>query len=97
VREVVLLADALEDLEDSADYLEARDPGAEHRFLAEVHRAMSRVSDNPHVGPALGNGVHRLGLRRFSYNVYYRVEPARVVVFAILHQRRDPRVWQRRL
>lgn len=82
---------------ESAEYLEAQTPGTERRFLAEVRRTMNRLSDNPHVGPAVGGGVHRLGMRRFRYNVYYRIKHERVVVYAILHQRRDPWDWQRRL
>lgn len=95
--EVFLDPSAVEDLEDTADYLDEQTPGLDIRFLAEVQRTLRRLSENPRIAPEVGSGVHRIGLYGFSYNVYYRIEEPGVVVFAILHQRRDPRQWQRRL
>ena len=36
------------------------------------------------------------GARRFSYGIFYRVRADRVEVIGIFHDRRSPRVWQRR-
>jgi plasmid stabilization system protein ParE len=88
---------AVEDLEEAADYLDEQRPGLDIRFLAEVQRTLRRVSENPRIGPEVGPGVHRLALYGFSDDVFYRIEEPGVVIFAILHQRRDPRHWQRRL
>jgi plasmid stabilization system protein ParE len=67
------------------------------RYLAgEVEHALGRLAENPHVGPEIGGGVRKLGTQRFPYNLIYRGEPARVLVFAVAHQRRRPRYWRDR-
>ncbi len=38
----------------------------------------------------------KAGVRRFPYSVYYRTEATRIVVLAVFHGKRDPRVWQAR-
>jgi hypothetical protein len=40
--------------------------------------------------------IRRVPVRRFPYCVFYRVEPDRIVVLAIFHGRRNPRIWQAR-
>ncbi|PSB02814.1 hypothetical protein C7B64_11345 [Merismopedia glauca CCAP 1448/3] len=40
--------------------------------------------------------VRRAVLRRFPYAVYYRIISSRVVVTAVFHSRRDPKIWQDR-
>jgi plasmid stabilization system protein ParE len=41
--------------------------------------------------------VRKAGVKRFPYSIYYRDEPTRIVVLAVFHGRRDPRVWQARI
>ena len=37
--------------------------------------------------------VRRAVVSRFPYAVFYRVEPKRVVVLAVLHMARDSKLW----
>ena len=37
--------------------------------------------------------VRRALVSRFPYGIFYRVESKRVVVLAVLHTARDPKVW----
>lgn len=37
--------------------------------------------------------VRRAIVTRFPYAVFYQVEPKRVVVLAVIHTARDPRLW----
>ncbi len=40
--------------------------------------------------------IRRALTSRFPYAVYYRIVESDVVVFGILHTRRDPHEWQSR-
>jgi plasmid stabilization system protein ParE len=40
--------------------------------------------------------VRRSIPRRFPYGVFYRIEQADVLVFAVVHLHRDPSTWQDR-
>jgi plasmid stabilization system protein ParE len=50
----------------------------------------------PHLYAEVHNDIREALVDRFPYAVYYRVEPAQVVVVAIVHTARDPAIWQSR-
>jgi plasmid stabilization system protein ParE len=44
---------------------------------------------------AVHGEVRRAILSNFPYAVFYRIEARRVVVLAVLHTARDPKLWPR--
>jgi plasmid stabilization system protein ParE len=40
--------------------------------------------------------MRRALVRRFPYAIFYKIEAAEIVVYAIFHGARDPRAWRRR-
>jgi plasmid stabilization system protein ParE len=96
VIEVRLLPEAEDDLAEAAVFLEGRVPGLGERLTAEVEHAIERLRENPHVGPHLGRGVHKLRVNRFPYNLVYRVLSTEVLVLAVAHHRRRPSYWRGR-
>jgi plasmid stabilization system protein ParE len=40
--------------------------------------------------------VRRVLVRRFPYSIYYRFRADRIVVLAVFHNKRDPKVWKAR-
>jgi plasmid stabilization system protein ParE len=97
VIEVVLLPKARRDLSEATKYLERRQVGLGERLASEVESALERLAENPSIGPEVSPGVRRLLVNTFPYSVIYRIQPARVLVLAVEHQRRNPRHWQDRL
>jgi toxin ParE1/3/4 len=65
-------------------------------FLAAVQVVLDRIEQNPEVHAPIFQAVRRGRVKRFPYAVYYRIEPDRLVVIAVLHSKRDPRGWQSR-
>lgn len=94
--EVVLLPEAEDDVSDAAAFLEQRVPGLGERLVGEVERALARLAANPSLGPHLGRDVHKLSVRRFPYNLVYRISPERATVLAVAHHRRRPSYWRGR-
>jgi len=74
----------------------ASDPTVAVRFMAALDRAMDQVADHPERWPSYLHGTRRLLVRRFPFAIVYRVEAQRVLVVAIVHQRRRPGYWRRR-
>jgi plasmid stabilization system protein ParE len=97
VRVITLLEEAEDDLAEAALFLEGRNPGLDQIFCGDVGYALERLMENPYVGPEIEPGIRRLGLRRFPYNVVYKVLPDRVRILAVLHHRRSPEHWRDRL
>jgi plasmid stabilization system protein ParE len=93
---VVLRAEAEEDLEEARDWYEDQRPGLGVEFLAEVDAAIYRLADAPQRFPEVHGSLRRGLLRRFPYAIYFLAEADRIVIVAILHQRRNPAAWNQR-
>lgn len=95
-RPVVLRLEAEVEFSDASEWYERQRPGLGADFIACVEETLERIADTPELhGIILGN-VRRAGVRRFPYSVYYTVEAERIIVIAVLHGNRDPRIWQSR-
>lgn len=77
------------------DY-ENRSPGLGSRFLAELVDFVQRVRNHPHLYGVVHGRNRAGGLPHFPHLVYYRAEPTRIVVTAVIHGRRHPRRSRRR-
>lgn len=62
-------------------------------FLQAVKAALHRIADFPELFPRTNEGVRRALVERFPFAVFYLAEPDRIVVLAVLHTARDPRIW----
>ena len=92
---VVLTPQAAVEFDAASDwYQEHADLGAQ--FTLHVRDALRHIGRSPQVHPVIYRDIRRVTLRRFPYNVYFRANPHRVEVIAILHGRRDPSVWKKR-
>jgi plasmid stabilization system protein ParE len=85
-------ADALEAYRWYSDQLH----GLGEEFLAEIDRALETIRAHPEATRKLHREFRRVLTRRFPYAVFYAVQADRIVVFAILHTARDPRLWRKR-
>lgn len=71
-------------------------PGLGGEFLGEIDRALENIRANPEAHRKLHREFRRVLTRRFPYAVFYALRDNRIVVFAILHTARDPRLWRKR-
>ena len=81
---IVLRPEAEADLQEARDWYDARRQGLGSEFIGEVDAVFHRLAINPQHFPKLQGELRRALVRR------------RTVVVGVLHQRRDPAVWQRR-
>lgn len=94
---VVLRPEARADLHEASNWYEAQRLGLGDEFLQQVDAAFRRIEMQPTQFPKIHGELRRVLLRRFPYSAYFLNERRRIVVIGVLHQRRDPWVWQRRL
>jgi plasmid stabilization system protein ParE len=93
---VILRPLAEADLEDAARWYEAERGGLAGRFLSDAGRTFSRIAERPLQFPLVAGDVRRAMLHTFPYAVYFRTSDEAVVVSAVLHLRRHPKVWRGR-
>jgi plasmid stabilization system protein ParE len=79
-------------------YVRKAGPVVAGRFQTAFDDAIARVGTNPRAWAKHLYGTRRCRLRlRYPYFLIYVVEPARVLVVAVAHDRRRPGYWRRRL
>ena len=93
---VVLRPEARAEFDDAFDWYEQQRPGLGVDFVGQVQEVLDRISATPELYAQIFQDVRRAVVRRFPYSVLYKVEPQQVVVLAVFHSRRDPKIWQAR-
>ena len=64
---------------------------------AEIDAALQRIAAHPKLYQIVAGEARRAVLRRFPFSVYYREVSDWVEIVAVVHQARDPRIWQERI
>jgi plasmid stabilization system protein ParE len=88
---VIIRPAAEADLRDARLWYESQRSGLGDELLNEIDRIVQLLEEQPERRPIYYNGFRRLITRRFPYKIFYRVEGERVIIFRILHAKRDHR------
>jgi plasmid stabilization system protein ParE len=88
---VIIRPNAEADLREARLWYDSQRPGLGDELLDEFGRAICLLEEQPERRPIYYNGFRRLLARRFPYKIFYRIEENRVIVFRILHAKRDHR------
>lgn len=84
------------EIAETVAFYEGRAVGLGEEFLVELWRIFGLIENAPETWPQLDEKVRRCRLGRFPFGVYYRIDPDRIVVFAVMHGRRRPGAWKKR-
>ncbi len=87
---------AAKDLEEAAEWYEAKQRGLGEEFLEAVRVASNAIVENPEQFPVLYRNTRRALVRSFPYGIYFRVVSNRALVVACMHARRRPTRWRSR-
>ena len=94
---LILSVEAESDFDTTFDWYEEQRAGLGIEFVSHVQAALDLIASRPEMFAPRAENVRRALVRRFPYAVYYRLEPDRIVVLAIVHTSRDSSVWLKRL
>ncbi len=81
------------DLAGAYGWYEGKRAGLGEEFLGAVGGCLHAIQEFPDMYARVHGEVRRAIVSRFPYTVFYRIEPKRVVVLAVLHMASDPRFW----
>ena len=85
--------DAEEELNESGDYYEFRQPGLGIRMGHAVLAAIGEAAINPERYRAVAHGCRAIRVKRFPFRVIYRFTGAAIQIIAIMHDSRRPGCW----
>lgn len=97
MRKVTFHPEADAEVTEAARYYETGSPGLGFSFLMELQASIEQILTNPKAYQLVGAEVRRKPLRRFPYSLIYAIEPDRIRVVAVAHQKRRPHYWRSRL
>jgi plasmid stabilization system protein ParE len=84
------------DIEAAATWYEQQQTGLGLRFIDAVDHVLRRIRESPLQFPSIATEIRRALLHTFPYAIYFRLTEERIVVLAVLHLHRDPRIWRER-
>jgi len=94
---IVYRVEVPDEINEAEEWYDEQRPGLGRQFRATLTGHLDTIVAAPLAYAVEYREVRSAPMQRFPYVVYYRVESDRIVVIAVLHGRRDPRTWQRRV
>jgi len=91
------LPEARRDLASAVAWYDSEFPDLGQELAREAQRLCVLISESPLAGSEVRPGIRRRLLRRFPYAILYSRDSVGVLVIAVMHQRRRPDHWQRRV
>jgi len=95
-RTLIVRGDAEADLAASKLWYDEQHEGLGARFVAEVDATFGRIEANPMAFSFVRGKLRRALVQRFPFGVFYVLTERHIVVVAVLHAARDPRLWGKR-
>ena len=89
--------EARADILDAARWYEDREVGLGVALVSEIDAVFRRIERGPEHFRIAHRHLRLASSRRFPYAVYFAQEPDGVVIFGVLHQRRDRSLLDMRL
>lgn len=93
---MIIRPEAEADLADAQAWYEVQRKGLAAEFLLSVEEALERIGRMPSMYSAVHRDIRRVVMRRFPYVIYYRIVQGDIIIFAVLHTARNPRLWRSR-
>lgn len=93
---LIVRREAEQDIKEAYEWYEDARPNLGRKFVAEIQAKLESIDDNPDLYPNVYQNVRRALCKRFPYSIYFVKAKRDVVVIGVLHQRRNPSVWQAR-
>jgi len=85
------------EIEGAIRWYNERSEGLGIQFEQELDRAVACIRDFPDTWPKYIYGTRRFFLRRFPFAVIYIYDGTRIRIFAVMHLRRKPGYWRKRM
>lgn len=90
---------AVKDYKDAVDWYENQKEGLGFSFSLQLTETLEIITERPHTCRYLQENVRFRKLKSFPYLVLFKIEDSKsfIGVFAILHEKRHPSIWKKRL
>lgn len=92
-----ILSEAAVDIKEITLWYKKIAPALGKRFLNELYEGFDKIITNPKVWFNIAIHVRRFTLSHFPYMIMFKVQDDVIIVFAVIHTRRNPEKWKKRI
>ena len=93
---VRLLPEAEIELIEAAQWYREQAFGLDFEFMRCIDEATAKIGRSPLLFPVVYRGRRRILVKRFPYAIIFDVDSEEILVYAIFHCSRNPKLWQLR-
>lgn len=93
---LILRREAEQDIKVAYEWYEEQRRNLGKEFVDEIESRIYSVEEDPDLYAPVYGSIRRALCKRFPFAVYFVKTESHVVIIGILHQRRNPAVWQSR-
>jgi plasmid stabilization system protein ParE len=93
---VIHTPEASLDVAESYGWYESREPGLGEEFLRCVEACVLLIQRHPEMFPLAVDEFRRALIRRFPFEIFYEASGEQLVIYAVFHCSRNPKVWRQR-
>jgi len=93
---IIIRAIADDDIAQAAKWYQ-RQAGLGSDFISSVKASLQKLQNDPDLGIVVYKQMRRFNMLRFPYGIFYVVDHDYIKILGIVHARRSPRFWKKRL
>ena len=97
VERVIFTPESEDDVSESFNWYESREPGLGEDFLRCVEACIFAIQRHPDIFPIAIDEFRRALVRRFPFEIFYEASENRITVYAVFHCSQNPQKWLSRL
>jgi len=90
-------AEAGEEFAEAVRQYNQERPGLGFEFAGEVRNALNRMKKYPDSWPLISPNIRKCIVNRFPFAVLYKRGSEHLLVVAVMHMKRNPWYWRKRL
>ncbi len=90
-------SEVYEDIKIAYDWYESQRIGLGEDFLLTLEESYSKIVRTPKLYQSLYRSVRRKLVRRFPYGIFFVMKENSIIILAVLHTKRDPDIWTKRI
>jgi plasmid stabilization system protein ParE len=94
---VSLRVEAQVEFDEAFDWYEQQQSGLGLDFLNCVTALIEQISLIPESCEVVFQDIRRAVVQKYPYSILYYLETEQIVVIAVFHSKRNPKIWQKRI
>ncbi|MGE5341545.1 MAG: type II toxin-antitoxin system RelE/ParE family toxin [Candidatus Omnitrophota bacterium] len=94
--QIIIRPEAEKDLSESYRWYQEKVPGLGSEFLRCVDSALDLITKSPKLYQEVYKNIRRAIIHRFPYEIFYVIKGDTVIVLAVFHAKRNPKILEKR-